>query len=359
MSAGTAAPVSPLVSVVTPVYNGGAYLAECIESVLAQTLPDFEYVIVDNCSTDNTLDLAQHYGERDRRVRVVVNSTFLKQFQNWNHALRQISPHSCYVKVVHADDWLFPECLERMVAVSEAWPTAALVGAYRLEEDRVSLDGLPYPSPCTPGRTLARRYLLEELNPFGSPTSLLLRADVVRQPANFYDEGLLHSDTAVCLRLLQDHDFGFVHQVLTFTRRHNEALTSVLHRLQTMRAARLRLFQRYGPIFLTEAEFQQRWDRVLENHYRFLALSLFDRAGREFWDFQRQQLQEAGFPLSRARLVRAAAIELLDVRQVARRWRRARLARAGRPSRAPSAAAALASISSREPAPAVFPRAKP
>jgi glycosyltransferase involved in cell wall biosynthesis len=349
------------VSVVTPVYNGGTYLAECIASVLAQTLPDFEYVIVDNCSTDNTLALARQYGQPDRRVRVVVNASFLKQFQNWNHALRQISPHSRYVKVVHADDWLFPECLERMVAVSEAWPTAALIGAYRLEEDRVSLDGLPYPSPCTPGRTLARRYLLEELNPFGSPTSLLLRADVVRQQANFYDEGLLHSDTDACLRLLQNHDFGFVHQVLTFTRRHNEALTSVLQRLQTMRAARLRLFRRYGPVFLTEAEFHRRWARILENHYRFLALSLFDRADREFWDFQRQQLREAGWPLNRARLARAAAIELLDLRHVVRRWRRARQARAASPSRAPSggATAALASISSREPAPAAVPRAKP
>ena len=61
----------PLVSVVTPVYNGAEFLVEFIESVLRQTYEDWEYVIVDNRSTDRTLEIAQSFEARDPRIRVV------------------------------------------------------------------------------------------------------------------------------------------------------------------------------------------------------------------------------------------------------------------------------------------------
>ena len=67
----------PFVSIVTPVYNGAAYLADCIESVLAQTYTNWEYIIVDNRSTDSTPDIASAYARRDPRIRVHTNETFL------------------------------------------------------------------------------------------------------------------------------------------------------------------------------------------------------------------------------------------------------------------------------------------
>src|SRR5262245_48483502 len=103
---------SPLVSIVTPVYNGSEYLHECIESVQAQTYRNWDYTIVDNCSTDATADIARRYAARDSRIRVHRNTTFLPVVANHNEALRQASPASHYTKVVFADDWIFPECLE-------------------------------------------------------------------------------------------------------------------------------------------------------------------------------------------------------------------------------------------------------
>ena len=105
---------SPLVSVVTPVFNGEAGLDECIESVLGQTYKNFEYVIVNNRSTDRTLEIAKCYAEKDPRIRIHDNDTFVEAVENHEIALRQISPESRYCKVVQADDWIFPECLERM-----------------------------------------------------------------------------------------------------------------------------------------------------------------------------------------------------------------------------------------------------
>lgn len=147
----------PLVSVVTPVFNGARYLSQCIDSVRAQTYSNWEHILLDNCSTDETLLLAREYAAKDPRIRVCCNDRFLPQIANWNEALRKISRASKYCKVLHADDWLFPDCLRDMVAVAESHSSVGIVGAYRLQEDHVDLDGLPYPSAVVPGRQMGRR----------------------------------------------------------------------------------------------------------------------------------------------------------------------------------------------------------
>src|ERR1035437_3708414 len=136
----------PAVSIVTPVYNGAQYLVECIESVLAQTYQHWDYTIVNNCSTDGTLQIAERYAAKDPRIRVHNNQNFLQVVANHNHALRQISPTSKYCKLVFADDWLFPECLERMVALAEAHPPVGIVSSYGLRDSTGMWTGLPYPS---------------------------------------------------------------------------------------------------------------------------------------------------------------------------------------------------------------------
>ena len=143
----------PLVSIVTPVYNSEAYIAECVESALAQTYAHFEYIVVDNCSTDSTPEIVTSYAERDSRIRLLRPDEFVGAGSNANRALREISPSSAYVKVVHADDWLFPDCLTRMVAVAAANPTVGIVGAYRLEGTEVTLDGLPITLEVVRGAT--------------------------------------------------------------------------------------------------------------------------------------------------------------------------------------------------------------
>src|SRR5262249_46303995 len=97
----------PMVSIVTPVYNGASYLAECIESVLAQTYQNWDYTIVNNCSTDRSMEIARHYAALDDRIRVCENDQFLDVIANHNAALRKISPQSKYCKLIFADDWIF------------------------------------------------------------------------------------------------------------------------------------------------------------------------------------------------------------------------------------------------------------
>src|SRR5215470_6717793 len=127
----------PLVSVITPVYNNAEHIHECIESVLRQTYQNWEYTIVDNCSTDGTAEIARRYAAKDSRIRLYENKEFLRAIPNHNNAFRQISPESKYCKVVFGDDWIFPACLERMVALAEQYPTVGIVGAYVLEDSKV------------------------------------------------------------------------------------------------------------------------------------------------------------------------------------------------------------------------------
>ncbi len=112
----------PFVTVLTPVYNCGEYIEQCIESVLAQTFKNYEYIIINNCSTDNTLDIALRYAAKDSRIRVHDNTEFLGVIENHNLAFGLLSPAAKYCKVVSADDFIFPDYLERMTRLYGSTP---------------------------------------------------------------------------------------------------------------------------------------------------------------------------------------------------------------------------------------------
>ena len=303
----------PLVTLLTPVYNGESYIRECIESVLSQTHPNWEYFIINNCSTDRSLEVAQEYASRDPRIQIVNNSRFLRVIANHNAAMRMVSPTSKYCKVVFADDWLFPECLEKMVALADKNPRVGIVSSYRLFGNQLSLGGLPYHISTLSGREICRASLLNEMYLFGTATSLLIRSDLVRARNPFYNEFNLHADTEVCYELLKTCDFGFVHQVLTFTRAQQGTLTSYSRSRRTFLPGFLGDLTKFGPYYLEPAELQQAVGEHLEIYYRYLGKSVFHRRGNEFWAFHRQKLKELGFPMSRIRVARKAVRRTVDV----------------------------------------------
>jgi glycosyltransferase involved in cell wall biosynthesis len=303
----------PFVSVLTPVYNGEAYLAECIESVLKQTYEDFEYIILNNCSTDRTLAIAQEYAAKDRRIRIHTNDSLLDIIANHNRAFGLISPDSKYCKIVSADDWLFPECLEKLVGVAQANPSVGLVGSYQLSgivSDlrgwRVRWDGIPFPSTMVERRQVCRAQLLTGgYDTFGTPTSLLYRSDLVRKREAFYPNSTAEADTSACYQILLDGDFGFVHQVLSYERIHGKQMSEESRTLNSYHSSRLSDLTVYGPAWLTPAELESRRQDLLKSYYSFLALRLLGRTDRAFWDYHRRRLAECGYPFSRFRLISA------------------------------------------------------
>ena len=294
----------PLVSVITPVYNGADFLAECIESVLAQTYQNWDYTIVNNRSTDDTLEIAQSYAARDSRIRVFDNKDFLPIIPNHNNAIRQISPASKYCKVVLADDWLFPECIMKMVSLSEAHPSVGLIGAYGLSGDgmHVIWRGLPYPQTVVSGRDVCRLRLLTGRYVFGAPTATLVRSDFIRKVPAFYDESNLHADSTACFRILQEADFGFVHQLLTFTRSRGESNTTFAERMNSIELSYLTELLEFGSKFLEPEEYRRRLEIRTSEYYRVLAEGLLQFRDKNYWEYHAKCLRQFGLSLSKRRL---------------------------------------------------------
>lgn len=301
----------PLVNVVTPVYNGEAYLSECIESVLAQTYQNWDCTIINNCSTDRSLEIALGYKEKDPRIHIHNNSEFVGMLKNHNIALRQISPESKYCKIVFADDLLFPECLTEMVKIAEEHPSVNIVGAYGLMGTRVVWDGLPYPSTVVSGRQICRDTLLGGPYVFGNPTSVLMRSEIIRSRDPFYDESNIHTDTAVCYEILQDSDFGFVHKVLTYSRIREGSGRTFSQRFNTYLPGLLHDLIKYGPIYLKPEELEAGIKVHLKTYYEFLGRSVFYSYEKSFWQYHETKLKDLGYPLSKLKL--ASAMFLLGI----------------------------------------------
>lgn len=307
------APASrPLVSVVTPFYNTAPYLAQCIESVLAQTYSHFEYILMDNCSTDESSEIAENYARCDPRIRFIRCSEFLFQLANYNRALAEISENSEYCKIVEADNYIFPDCLSMMLEAFEQSEGIGLVSSYCLEGNNIKGSGYPFPMPRLSGKEWARQYLRGGPHVFGSATTVMYRSSLVRHQQPFFDVSLPHSDTEKCIEILEHWDFGFVHQILSFLRIDNESITSTVRKFEPHHALdHYIIVQRYAPTFLGAAEAASLKAESKQKYYRALAREAIKLRSREFWRYHREGLKTLSEPIDWRYLALSVGRELL------------------------------------------------
>ena len=303
----------PLVSVVTPFHNTAAYLAECIESVLAQTYPCFEYILIDNCSTDGSAGIAATYAGSDSRIRLIRRSELLSQVQNYNAALAEISPASKYCKIVQADDFIFPECLRLMVESFERSPKIGLVSAYDLKGNSVRGSGFPYRTAPFSGKEVAQIYLRTGLFVFGSPSTVMYRSSLVRESQPFFDERLWHEDTEKCMKILETWDFGFVPQVLSFLRVDNGSISAASRSFQPNALDRYIIVQRYASSFLDEKEAAAVRKTTKRLYYKALAHEALRFREAAFWRYHEQGLKTLGEKIDRPYLTRQILRELASI----------------------------------------------
>jgi glycosyltransferase involved in cell wall biosynthesis len=324
----------PFVSVLTPFYNTAQYLPECIESVLNQDYRHFEYVLLDNRSTDESALVAETFARRDSRIRFVRADRFRSQIDNYNHAIQYVSPASRYVKFAQADDRLYRHNLRQLVRIAESDPSVGLVSSYDLRGNDVYGHGLPPDRQIFSGRETARAYLLNWIFPFGSPTTVLYRADVVRARTPFFPDDALHSDTEAVFRILAEHAFGFAHEVLSFTRVREESISAHRQALADGALDRLIVVKRFGRHYLDDAEYDKCVLETEDLYYRTLGrrsiMQLVGTPSREFWKFHREGLTGIGEEIKWGRVAGAVFRILTDNILNPRQASRARQAYAAR-----------------------------
>jgi glycosyltransferase involved in cell wall biosynthesis len=300
-----------VVSVVTPFRNVEPFLAQCIESVLAQTHENFEYILSDNGSSDGSTAIAERYAKRDARIRLIRQPQLLPQVAHYNAVLREIAPGSEYCKMVQADDFIFPECLEKMVVAFEQSPKIGLVSSYYLKGDTLRGSGYPMGATTMDGRQMAQFYLRTGVFVFGSPSVVMYRTAIVRQSRQFFEDGLMHEDTEKCLQILKDWDFGFAHQVLSYLRVGNESVSSAWRQYEPEVLDWYIIVQRYAPVFFDPGEAQRMQKRSRDTYYRSLRGQVLRRRGKQFWQYHNEGLKTLGESLDRPRIAIGALKNLV------------------------------------------------
>lgn len=167
----------PLVSVLMTAYNRAPYIGGAIESVLNSTYQHWELIILDDCSSDNTVEVARSYEAKDKRIRVLINDNNLTDYPN----RQKIASYAKgkYLKYVDSDDMLYPYGLEIMVKRMEEHPEAAIGFAKLPDYYR------PYPFTLTPHEAYTRSFLMGKEVFSNAPTSVIIRRDVFEKTGGF------------------------------------------------------------------------------------------------------------------------------------------------------------------------------
>lgn len=206
-----------LVSVCIPTYQGAAYLGQAIDSVLAQTLQDFELLVVDNHSTDGTEALVARY--TDSRIRFLRNERNLGAEANWNRCLEQA--RGTYIKLLPHDDMLAPDCLRRQVEALEQDRDGRLALAF-CARTVVNAAGRPLMrrgyrrsgDGAIAGEVLRRQCLRRGTNLLGEPGAVLFRRALAQRVGGFDGEIGYVIDLDYWFRLLQHGDAWYSAEAL-------------------------------------------------------------------------------------------------------------------------------------------------
>ncbi|HEY4334412.1 MAG TPA: glycosyltransferase family 2 protein [Puia sp.] len=201
----------PLVSVLMTVYNRQEYVAEAIESVLESTFRDFELIIVDDGSTDRSLEIAHRYASADRRVRLYENEANLGDYPNRKRAASYA--RGKYLKYLDSDDKIYDFGLEYCVEQMEKEPQAAVgVG--------VTPDvSLPETACCPPEKIIHDHF-------FGrgylgiSPTGCIYRKDKFEEVQGFNVQAGVFADADLHIRLAARYPVLLMQRPFFLYRRH-------------------------------------------------------------------------------------------------------------------------------------------
>jgi glycosyltransferase involved in cell wall biosynthesis len=216
----------PLLSICLPTYNYARYLPEAIDSLLNQSFTDFELIIVDDCSQDESRAVIEEYARRDKRIRFEINASNLGLVQNWNKCLGMA--RGTFIKFLFGDDFLTSnDCLKRMVerlqgdlSVSLVASARKIVDAHSREEELWS----HWPDGAViEGTAVIKNCLLEQRNYIGEPSAVMFRREQARR--GFNERYIQLVDLEMWFHLLEQGSFAYIAEPICAFRKHPEQQT--------------------------------------------------------------------------------------------------------------------------------------
>ena len=225
--------MQPLISICLPVFNGGAFLPSAIESALNQTHENFEFLIADDCSADDSFDIIQNYAKQDSRIKHWRNDQRLGLFANYNACLSRAQGE--FIKLHAQDDLWEPTMVSRCLSVLQAHANVALVSTRRRLIDKngslIPHDGsiitaidLLGAQPFYPAFEIISLSLEPLQNFIGEPCTVMFRKESIA--SGFATEFRHIGDLEYWLRILQHGDYAFLNEDLAYFRKHSRSTTA-------------------------------------------------------------------------------------------------------------------------------------
>ncbi len=205
-----------LISIVIPSYNSEKTIKRTIDSVLKQTYKNFELIIIDDNSSDNTVLIIKEIS--DKRITLYINKQNLGFQGNWNKVLKKAN--GIYIKLLPDDDLLHKNALLEQIKILEKFENVVLVGSKRNiidEKDALIMKrgkSLSKHNPCNYKEVL-KATMRYGTNPIGEPGSTLFRASALKNNIEFDAELIHFIDLDFYLKILQYGDYYFIDKVLS------------------------------------------------------------------------------------------------------------------------------------------------
>ena len=196
----------PLVSIVIPVYNGMPFIRKTMESVWRQTYQHWELLICDNQSNDGTLACVRQYiqEKNDPRMRLIEHEILLSMAQNWNRSLGYVKGE--LIKVLPADDVLFPQCVEIQVHILQMHLDVGFVTSGKEVIDQMDRKLFRWKSlgeGVYDWKSVGAKSLYAVTNILGEPGGILFRKSLLNNCGDYNPDLKYFVDLELLLRFLK------------------------------------------------------------------------------------------------------------------------------------------------------------
>jgi len=224
--------MQPLISVLMPAYNAGKFIAETIQSILTQTYPHLELIVINDGSTDNTKEIVLSFN--DKRIKYIENERNLEKIATNNKGLDLAS--GVYIAKMDSDDVAEPNRFEKQISYLKQHPEVSIVGSWfrRMDDGRIE---------CYPEKDEDIKVQFLEENVLANSTAMFRAADVKRAALRYDDRFIAYAEdykfwTEAAINGLK---FSNIPEVLVNYRIHNAQATELNKHKQTTNADLIRV----------------------------------------------------------------------------------------------------------------------